>query len=258
MKTPHYQRVEKFMQLAGQDTPQELTELTPEQRVLRARLNWEETVKELILDGLGVDIWIGPYKLADLLAADKPEFSATRQYNAKEVIDGCMDTFVVTTGILVSMGLPDEPFQEEVDRNNLAKFGPGGHKDEETGKWIKPPGHQPPDIAGVLQRLTNAKALEQRDTSNNEAVRYDYAPEGIHFYHPVHQREMLLVEDEDHGYYGYLMMELVGVGETGSQWQVCRRATKQDVIRIKEAFDEINSAHTFSERNSWLKPTLAL
>lgn len=41
---------------------------------------------------------------------------------------------------------------EEVDRSNLAKFGPGGRR-REDGKWVKPDDWQPPDIKGVLQKL---------------------------------------------------------------------------------------------------------
>jgi predicted HAD superfamily Cof-like phosphohydrolase len=76
--------------------------------------------------------------------------------NTAEVIDGCCDLKVVTTGTLSAFGLPDELFQEEVDTNNLAKFGPGGRR-REDGKWVKPPNHKPPDIAGLLKRLEDGK-----------------------------------------------------------------------------------------------------
>ena len=69
-----------------------------------------------------------------------------------ETIDGCCDLAVVTTGTLSACGVPDLPFQQAVDQNNLEKFGPG-NTIRDDGKLIKPPGHKPPDIAGILSRL---------------------------------------------------------------------------------------------------------
>jgi predicted HAD superfamily Cof-like phosphohydrolase len=69
-----------------------------------------------------------------------------------QVIDGCCDIKVVTTGTLSAFGVHDSPFQQEVDRTNLAKFGPGGHR-RDDGKWIKPPDWQPPRIQQILDLL---------------------------------------------------------------------------------------------------------
>jgi predicted HAD superfamily Cof-like phosphohydrolase len=47
--------------------------------------------------------------------------------------------------------------EQAVDQNNLAKFGPGGHR-REDGKWVKPPDHKPPDIAGLLDKLAKGQS----------------------------------------------------------------------------------------------------
>lgn len=102
------------------------------------------------------------------------------------IADGCADIIVVTTGTLSACGISDDPVQREVDLNNLAKFehrcpgcglsikpnsmsvseetgrAPGerrclccgmvwrsGYRDQH-GKWVKPEGHKPPEIARVL------------------------------------------------------------------------------------------------------------
>ncbi|RME74113.1 MAG: hypothetical protein D6785_16225, partial [Planctomycetota bacterium] len=67
-----------------------------------------------------------------------------------EIADGCADIMVVTTGTLSACGISDIPLQEEVDQNNLSKFGPGGYE-REDGKWVKPPDHKPPKILKILE-----------------------------------------------------------------------------------------------------------
>jgi len=66
-----------------------------------------------------------------------------------EVADGCADIKVVTTGTLSACGIADVSIQEEVDANNLAKFGPG-HSWNEVGKLIKPANHKGPELGRVL------------------------------------------------------------------------------------------------------------
>jgi len=70
-----------------------------------------------------------------------------------EIADGCADISVVTIGTLSACGIADEAILEEVDLNNLAKFGLGGYR-RADGKWIKPAGHQPPDIQALLKSQT--------------------------------------------------------------------------------------------------------
>lgn len=156
MKSEHQQRVEEFMRLAGQEVPEVPTKPSNEVRILRAKLIFEEAM-ETITQGLGVtmlmDLTQGYQKFMD-------SFKCDGKFNMVETIDGCIDLSVVNTGTLSALGVPDLPFLEEVDKNNLAKFGPGGYRADGTdekpgpvGKWMKPPGHKPPDIAGVLDDI---------------------------------------------------------------------------------------------------------
>lgn len=66
-----------------------------------------------------------------------------------EVVDGCCDISVVTTGTLSAFGVPDLPVLNLVDMNNLAKFGPGCTF-RPDGKVIKPPTHKPPEFSQAL------------------------------------------------------------------------------------------------------------
>jgi predicted HAD superfamily Cof-like phosphohydrolase len=146
MKTSHQIRVEKFMLAAGQSVPQKPcipNELT---RILRARLILEECLETV--EALGFQIDGGPKAMAEEIL----DGTADCKPDLIEIIDGCCDIKVVTTGTLSACGLPDDPFQVEVDLNNLAKFGPGGHR-RSDGKWEKPPNFTGPDIKGVLERL---------------------------------------------------------------------------------------------------------
>lgn len=155
-KTGHQKRIEKFMRLAEQDVPCEPTEPSPEVRLLRAKLIFEEAMETIT--ALGVDVMIdemrgqqGPVALYE--GNHKLVVNPRRKFNMIEVADGCADVSVVTIGTLSACGIADKPLLKEVDESNLRKFGPGGRM-REDGKWLKPPDWKAPDIAGVLKDQT--------------------------------------------------------------------------------------------------------
>jgi len=146
MKTIHQIFVEDFMKLAQQELPESPTIPSVEVRMLRARLILEECLETI--SGLGITVW---FEMTNrrTVSFDDLSFEHTHPPNLVEVIDGCCDIKVVTTGTLSACGVDDQDYQDEVDLNNLKKFGPGGFRDQK-GKWIKPPGHTPPDIKALL------------------------------------------------------------------------------------------------------------
>jgi predicted HAD superfamily Cof-like phosphohydrolase len=150
-KSEHQKRVDDFMRLAKQELPEKPTEPSEAVRLLRAKLIFEEAIETI--RALGVVIYV-PAEGADMHTnVDCAEFEISpTPFNLIEVIDGCCDIKVVTTGTLSACGVPDKPFQEDVDRNNLEKFGPG-HYWRGDGKLMKPPGHRPPDMNFILRWL---------------------------------------------------------------------------------------------------------
>ena len=64
------------------------------------------------------------------------------------------DVVYVAYGTAYSLGIPLDLVITEVHRANMRKIGPNGPilKD---GKVQKPPGWQPPDVAGVMQTFVN-------------------------------------------------------------------------------------------------------
>ena len=147
--TEHYDRVQRFMALAGQATPAAPTDMDADTRELRARLLLEE-VFETIERGLGVAVQNPETNKA--ISADNLQVTALyREYDPVELLDGCCDVNVITTGTLIAAGLTDAEPQRLVDENNLAKFGPGGYR-RGDGKWIKAADHQPPDLSGEIRR----------------------------------------------------------------------------------------------------------
>ena len=145
-RTPHQARIAEFMQLAGQALPALPVLPVLEIRKLRAKLILEEALETI--DALGFDVTTSKNE-----GGETPDsFGLSEHENGPsliEIADGCADVSVVTMGTLLACGIGDEDLLKLVDENNLAKFGPGGHR-REDGKWVKPPGHQPPDIAGLL------------------------------------------------------------------------------------------------------------
>ena len=147
VKSTHQQRVERFMELAGQKIPAH--PITPDgpTRELRSRLIIEEALETT--DGLGVSVYM-KYD-GRLLRVDFEDlvFSADEKPDIRAIADGCWDSRVVVTGTLSACGIADEDGQRLVDEGNLNKFGPG-HKIRQDGKVIKPPDFKHPDIYGIL------------------------------------------------------------------------------------------------------------
>ena len=96
----------------------------------------------LTLDGFPTELRI------DLINEEASEFAeAARAGDVPEMIDALCDLLYVTYGAAVSLGIDLDPFFREVHRSNMAKA--GGYR-RADGKWMKPAGWQPPDIAGLL------------------------------------------------------------------------------------------------------------
>lgn len=142
--SPHYDRVKQLMQKAGQECPEKPTIPSKEIRRLRAKLILEEAIAETIV-ALGFRIMSTPSGF-EIIEVCEPSLV--------DIIDGCIDTRVVTTGTLISCGIKDIIPCQLVDMNNLNKFGPGSYR-REDGKWIKPPGHKPPDWKAEIERQSS-------------------------------------------------------------------------------------------------------
>lgn len=148
-RSEHQHLVDRFMLMAGQAVP--ITPQNPEPgvRKLRAKLILEEALE--CIRGLGVDVHVSFDTTAVSVTNQESTlvFHEKEKYDIVEVVDGCCDIKVVTTGTLSAFGINDLKPQELTDMNNLAKFGPGGYR-RDDGKWIKPPGHKAPDFLGEI------------------------------------------------------------------------------------------------------------
>ena len=140
--TDHYDRIKTFMKLAGQDAPDEPFEPSLGVRKLRAKLILEEALETI--EALGFTAYEVDGEI---------DTRYTHNFNAIKVIDGCCDISVVTIGTLIACGVPDLPFLEEVDNNNLSKVQNGTIRGD--GKLIKHPDHKPPRIKEILAELSD-------------------------------------------------------------------------------------------------------
>ncbi len=186
-KTNHQLRIERFMKLAGQESPQSPVVPDIKVRQLRAALILEEAFETI--DALGFKVnarELNKFKCPNCESrlfcsnCEEPVFSIPAeqieyQLEAKEdqdnidlieIVDGCADISVVTIGTLSACGVSDAPILNEVDDNNLAKFGSGSYV-RDDGKLVKPPDHKPPRIAEALARLTE---LGQHGSEHSQAV----------------------------------------------------------------------------------------
>ncbi len=144
MQTEHQSRVEEFMRKANQNLPDRPTVPDEGIRELRARLILEEALETV--DALGITPTINGIEIKE----EDLKLNITKDADLIGIADGCADISVVTTGTLLACGIKDKLLLENVDQNNLDKFGPG-HKIREDGKIIKPPNHRPPDIHSIIE-----------------------------------------------------------------------------------------------------------
>ncbi len=129
------------MRLAEQALPMAPIIPSEEVRQLRANMHLEETLETIHgLGGVVVSDEDGELRVKMCL-----------QPNLVEIVDGCADSRVISTGTLSACGVDDESIQRTVDEANLRKFGPGSYR-RGDGKWMKPPDFVPPDVAGELRK----------------------------------------------------------------------------------------------------------
>lgn len=150
IKTEHQQQVEDFMRRAGQEVPSSPTIPDKAVRESRARMILEEALETI--DALGVDLYFNDGDSSTQVRSFSDfEFVGLGEEHCDlaEVVDGCCDINVVSTGTLSAFGVADMGPQQAVNESNLAKFAPGGYRDEH-GKWRKPPSWVPPDWSTLL------------------------------------------------------------------------------------------------------------
>lgn len=126
-KTVSQQQVEQFMEKAGQTVPTAPVMPNEETRILRAKLIFEEAIRELLGEGLAVTLHVTDDEgfLVDVLANKERlhiRVHPTRQPNLTLIADGAADTEVVVKGTLSACGIADARLQEMVNESNLAKF----------------------------------------------------------------------------------------------------------------------------------------
>lgn len=68
-----------------------------------------------------------------------------------ELADALADLDYVVEGTRLEFGIDGGPVAEEVQRSNMAKFGPGSWT-RSDGKIMKPPDWTPPDVEGELRK----------------------------------------------------------------------------------------------------------
>lgn len=118
-------KIEKFMQLAGQDVAASFTEKDLETRKLGAQLLLSE-VLEYVTKGLGLKVVIGGVEVSNPNALDFNSQSGSNKSdpNKLEMLDGLADVAYTMYWNACAFGLPLEAAFDLVCDNNLEKFVP--------------------------------------------------------------------------------------------------------------------------------------
>lgn len=143
----HIGDVKEFMELANQVTAEKIRVPSAPERLLRAKLIFEEAMETI--QALGAGVQVGPNN--DWVFVDTGETN----FDAKGVLDGIADIFVVTTGAGICCGLTNV-IEEAIDRvcqNNLSKLD-GLHTFREDGKLLKSPNYKPVILDDLIERVS--------------------------------------------------------------------------------------------------------
>jgi predicted HAD superfamily Cof-like phosphohydrolase len=138
--------VDEFHHAMGQwDPVTPVSDPSQADRTLRARVNAEEFAEKIVaLVGYDDARDLFDEMCLKVLAKRGPEPG-----NLVEIVDANSDCRVTCTGTDLAFGVDGDAIDVLVMRANLAKVGGGRDK---HGKFMKPPGWQPPDIEGELIR----------------------------------------------------------------------------------------------------------
>lgn len=140
-----YKDIRDFMEAAGQTVSYKPSQLSIQDAELRARLILEEALETC--HALGVAVTLGEQEVT----FEDLSFESVYPTHTLKLVDGCCDVIVVTLGTLVSAGIPDIPFMDEVNQNNLTKVKPVCKI--VNGKVQKPDNYQPPKLSDILMKL---------------------------------------------------------------------------------------------------------
>ena len=82
-----------------------------------------------------------------------------------EIADAIGDSIYVLVGMALEYGIPLDHVWQEIQDSNMKKF-PGGKvlRRESDGKVLKPEGWEPPDIEGALEKVSEARWVEDAKT----------------------------------------------------------------------------------------------
>ena len=146
----HISNVREFCEKAGQPAPETLTIPDEQTRLLRAKLAVEETLE--MCEAFGV--MVSPRSMIGepIQSISDLDFTISGEVDPIAVLDAAVDTlWVSVSGPAVCLGLSDklEACITEVDISNMSKF-LDGHKDPDSGKWIKGPSYRPANLETII------------------------------------------------------------------------------------------------------------
>jgi predicted HAD superfamily Cof-like phosphohydrolase len=137
------------MAKGGQQVRAVPEELTEEERILRAKLIIEEALETV--DALGVSARHHDFGNVLFIEDIDFEINPAGEFDMVEVVDGCCDIHVVTTGLMSAMGVAEYPVQDMINESNLAKYTGDWHR-RGDGKIMKSSDWKAPDLAGEIER----------------------------------------------------------------------------------------------------------
>lgn len=158
---PSQKRVLEFHKAFSQPALEKFTPIRdPKLLELRCRLLLEEVLEFCAAAGVRVynsslDYCNRISAIGDLELVHNLTMTDDAKIDDVEMADALGDIKYVADGAAVCMGLDLEPVEKEIHRSNMSKLDLGGKPIvREDGKCLKGPNYSPPNIAGIIERLS--------------------------------------------------------------------------------------------------------
>lgn len=135
--------------------PTSLDLRTPEDRLLRGKLIWEEVLEVFAELGVLIEVQMQPQEDGNVMLEFEPITDESKtEFNPRNLAKELADLKYVTYGTDASFGIDADRVYGEVHDSNMSKLGPNGEVlRREDGKVLKGPNYREPSLSFLPESI---------------------------------------------------------------------------------------------------------
>lgn len=135
--------------------PTSLDLRTPEDRLLRGKLIWEEVLEVFAELGVLIEVQMQPQEDGNVMLEFEPITDESKtEFNPRNLAKELADLKYVTYGTDAAFGIDADRVYAEVHDSNMSKLGPNGEVlRREDGKVLKGPNYREPSLSFLPESI---------------------------------------------------------------------------------------------------------